>query len=151
MTDTVDDIKQPWNASAVSKARNAVQREVAALVDDLVPDRALGRSEKPADAIERYRTPTGCVLQGADRAVSISWFANATDDVTFGELHILHWQGRVARRGGTGARGESATVISDIVFHPSDTTKDHVRWRSANGEPVDRQELAQKCLALLEG
>ncbi|HEY4670582.1 MAG TPA: hypothetical protein VIG78_00845, partial [Gemmatimonadaceae bacterium] len=62
-----------WKAPPTSKTRNAVQRAVTALLDDLAPERALKRSDELHVPIEQHRTPNGCVLQAEKAALSVSW------------------------------------------------------------------------------
>src|SRR2546428_4315216 len=99
MNDPTDPIGPSWSASPTTKARNAVQRSVTALLDELAPERVLKRVEQLPGTIEQHRTPTGCVLQAATAAVSVSWFAEGGNDVALGELHVVVWHGTVQRRG----------------------------------------------------
>ena len=138
-----------WNTSPSVKTRNVIQRSVTALLDELAPERVLKRVEKLEGAIEQYRTPSGCVLQAAGCAVSVSWFSDATDDSALGELHILLWRGTVARRG-TPRAAKNATLISEIVLHPIEPATDDCIWRATDGERYDTASLAAHTLALLE-
>ena len=96
----------PWSASPTAKARIAVQRSVTALLDELAPERVLKRVDQLLGPVEQHRTPTGCVLQAAAAAVSVSWFADAGGDAPLGELHIVVWRGyRYAPRGASKSEG----------------------------------------------
>src|SRR3954469_768043 len=99
MKDPADSRPPLWTGAPSAKTRNVVQRSVTALLDALAPERVLKRVEQLRGSIEQHRTPTGCVLQAAGCAVSVSWFADATKDAALGELDILVWRGKVARRG----------------------------------------------------
>src|ERR687895_348346 len=99
MNDSTNPRERQWSSSPSAKAKNAVQRSVTALLDELAPERVLKRVGEVQGPVEQHRTPTGCVLQAADCAVSVSWFSEATKDSALGELHILVWRGKVARRG----------------------------------------------------
>jgi len=99
-------------------------------------------------SVEQHRTPTGCVLQAADCAVSVSWFADATQAV-FGELHVLVWRGKVARRGKP-RPAKGATIIADLVLRPIEPPADDCQWQATDGTRYDTASLAAKCLALLE-
>src|SRR5918992_5682780 len=106
-----------WSTAPTVKAKNAVQRSVTALLDELAPERVLKRAEQLSGPVEQHRTPTGCVLQAATAAVSVSWFADAARDAPLGELHIVVWRGTVTRRGVPRSR-RSATIVAELVLRP---------------------------------
>jgi hypothetical protein len=134
-----------------SRARNAVQRSVTALLDELAPERVLTRVERLAGPVEQHRTPTGCVLQAASCAVSVSWFAETSKEGSLGELHVLVWRGKVARRGAPGkGGGKNAAVVAELVLRPIEPPADELSWQAADGTRYDTASLAAKCLALLE-
>ena len=147
MTDPNDSGSRPWSASPSAKTRNAVQRSVTALLDELAPERVLTRGERIRLPVEQHRTPAGCVLQAASAAVSVSWFPEATADASLGELRIIVWRGTVSRRG---SKRESATMVKEVVLHPSDRPSDETRWRATDGSEYDTASLAAYCIALLE-
>jgi len=149
MTDPTQPISSPWTGSPTAKARNAVQRSVTALLDELAPDRVLKRIERAPGSIEQYRTPTGCILQAAGAAVSVSWFAEATKDAALGELRVIVWRGTVTRRGGPRIP-KGATIVADIVLRPIEPPEAECLWRAADGTQYNTAGLAAKCLALLE-
>src|SRR6266480_1303909 len=101
MTDSTNPRALQWDSSPSAKAKSAVERSVTQLLDELAPERVLKRVGELKGPVEQHRTPTGCVLQAADCAVSVSWFADASKGAVFGELHVLVWRGKVARRGNT--------------------------------------------------
>ena len=69
MDNPSDPVVPPWTRAPSAKAKNAVQRSVTALLDELAPERVLTRGEQLRPPIEQHRTPTGCVLQAAAAAV----------------------------------------------------------------------------------
>jgi hypothetical protein len=139
----------PWTASPSAKAKSAVQRAVTALLDELAPERAPKRGDQPRVPVERHRTPTGCVLQAATAAVSVSWFVDAGTDAALGELHVIVWRGIVSRRGSP-RRPEGATVVRELVLHPIEGPSDDCVWRATDGTEYDTATLAARCVALLE-
>ncbi len=149
MTDSTNRTAPQWSTSPSAKAKNAVQRSVTALLDELAPERVLSRVGQLHGPVEQHRTPTGCVLQAADCAVSVSWFADATKDAVLGELHVLVWRGKVARRG-TSKTPKGATIVADLVLRPIEPPADDCQWQATDGTRYDTASLAAKCLALLE-
>src|SRR5688500_6552637 len=117
MTDPRKPGVTPWSASPTAKAKNAVQRSVTALLDELAPERVLKRVELLPGHVEQHRTPTGCVLQAAEAAISVSWFADAGNDAVLGELHVVVWRGTVTRRGAPRTR-KGATIVAELVLRP---------------------------------
>ncbi len=147
MTDPSDSGLRPWSAGPSAKARNAVQRSVTALLDELAPERVLTRGERIRLPVEQHRTPTGCVLQAATVAVSVSWFAEASPDAALGELRVIVWRGTVSRRG---SKRESATMVREVVLHPLERPLEDCLWRATDGTEYDTAALAAYCIALLE-
>jgi hypothetical protein len=109
----------------------------------------LSRVRQVPGPIEQHRTPTGCVLQAADAAVSVSWFADAGNDAVLGELHVVVWRGTVMRRGAPRSR-KGATEVAELVLRPIEPPEDNSVWQAADGSRYDTAALAAKCLALLE-
>lgn len=138
-----------WTASPTAKEKNAVQRAVTALLDELAPERVIKRGDRISLPVEQHRTPNGCVLQAAKAAVTVSWFPEAADDALFGELHIVVWQGIVSRRGSP-KRPEGATIIKELVLRPVERPRDECVWRATDGSTYDTASLAAQCLALLQ-
>jgi len=149
MTDSTKIVAHQWNTAPSAKTKNAVQRSVTALLDELAPERVLKRVEHLHGPVEQHRTPTGCVLQAADCAVSVSWFPDATKDSTLGELRVLVWQGKVTRRGSPRIP-KNATVVAEVVLHPIEAAADDRLWLATDGARYDTASLTAKCLALLE-
>ena len=138
------------NAPPTTKEKSAVQRAVTKLLDVLAPERATMRTERPPAAVEQYRTPSGCVLQAATAAVSVSWFPDAATDTSLGELQIVLWRGVVTRRGGAAVRG-TPTVIRELTLRPVEQSLGQLAWRDESGGTVyDLEALADNCRALLE-
>jgi hypothetical protein len=141
----------PWRNSPTVKAKNDVQRSVSALLDELAPERVLRRGEELVKRpIEQHRTPTGCVLQAADSAISVSWIAAAANDAGLGELHIVVWRGTVARRGAT-RHQKGASIVAELSLRPVEPPTANCLWRASDGTEYDAASLAAKCLELLEG
>ena len=147
MNDSTDP-PPPWSASPTAKSRTAVQRSVTALLDELAPERVLTRVEQLPGPVEQHRTPTGCVLQAATAAVSVSWFAEANPGAPLGELRVIVWRGTVTRRGGSGSR-KGATTVAELVLRPIEPPADDCLWQATDGTQYDTTSLAAKCLALL--
>jgi len=146
MSDATNPKALQWNASPSAKAKSAVQRSVTQLLDELAPERVLKRVIELRGSIEQHRTPTGCVLQAADCAVSVSWFA---DEAVLGELHVLVWRGKVARLGNA-RPPRGATMVADLVLRPIEPPADECVWQATDGMRYDTASLAAKCLALLQ-
>ena len=149
MTDSTNPRPLQWSSSASAKARSAVQRSVTQLLDELAPERVLKRVGELNGPVEQHRTPTGCVLQAADSAVSVSWFADATKDAALGELHVLVWRGKVTRRGHA-RPAKGATMVEDLILRPIEAPADDCVWQANDGTRYDTASLAARCLALLE-
>jgi hypothetical protein len=144
-----DPVAASWRAPTSAKAKNAVQRAVTALLDELAPERVLTRSDRLRAPVEQHRTPTGCVLQAATAAVSVSWFAGAGNDPVLGELRVVVWRGIVTRRGAP-KRREGATVVSEMALHPIERPSDECAWRATDGSEYDTAALAALCTRLLD-
>ena len=139
----------PWTAAPTAKEKNAVQRAVTALLDELAPERVVKRGDRLALPVEQHRTPSGCVLQAPKAALSVSWFPEAADDALFGELHVVVWKGVVSRRGSP-KRAEGATVVKELVLRPVERPRDESVWRDDEAKTYDTAALAAQCLALLQ-
>jgi hypothetical protein len=147
MKDSTKPIASPWTTSPTAKSKNAVQRSVTALLDELAPERVLKRDRQLTGPVEQHRTPTGCVLQAATAAVSVSWFAGAGN--ALGELRVVVWRGTVQRRGAPRSQ-KGAEIVSELVFLPIDPPADNAMWHSTDGSKYDAAGLAAKALALLK-
>lgn len=149
MDDPTNRIAPPRGAAPTHKAKNAVQRSVTALLDELAPERVLRRIEALQGPVEQHRSPNGCVLQAADSAVSVTWFAEEAKGHSLGELHVIVWRGTVARRGATRGK-KGATIVTELVLHPIEPPADDCIWQETDGTQYNTASLAAKCLALLE-
>lgn len=149
MNNPNDPVATRWSAPPSSKAKNAVARAVTALLDDLAPERVLKRGEALHVPVEQHRTPSGCVLQAATAAVSVSWFSGAGNDPVLGELRVVVWKGIVSRRGSPKQR-EGATVVSEIVLHPIENPSTDIIWRATDGTEFGTTTLAARCTKLLD-
>lgn len=145
-----DSINQalPWSAPPSAKARAVVQRAVNALLDALAPERTVTRTARAPARVEQYRTPSGCVLQAANAAASVSWFPDATNDAALGELRMTVWDGVVWRRGSP-RRGEAARVVRELTLQPL-YPSDEAAWRAEDGTTYDTAALVTACLTMLE-
>jgi hypothetical protein len=149
MTDSTNPPPPQWSLSPSAKAKNAVQRSVTQLLDELAPERVIKRVGTVKGSVEQHRTPSGCVLQAADCAVSVSWFADPTKEAILGELHILVWRGKVARRGAA-RLPKGATMVADLILRPIEPPADDCLWQGNDGTRYDTATLAARCLALLD-
>lgn len=138
-----------WGPSPTTRARNGVQRAVNALLDNLAPERLLKRSEEPPVGVEQHRTPTGCVLQADNAAVSVSWFTGNGNDPLLGELRVLVWRGVVSRRGAP-KRKEGATVVREMSLRPIEDAPSECVWRAADSSEYTNPGLAALCTKLLD-
>ena len=151
MTDPFESPDTPLNSPPPTiKEKSAVQRSVTKLLDVLAPERSVMRAEHPPAPIEPYRTASGCVLQAATAALSVSWFPDAATDTSLGELQVLLWRGVVSRRGAAAVR-ETPTVIRELTLRPVEHPPGGLGWRDASSNTIyDVQALAGSCIALLE-
>jgi hypothetical protein len=147
MKDPTTPIASAWNTSPTAKAKNAVERSVTALLDELAPERVLKRDRQLPGPVEQHRTPTGCVLQAAEAAVSVSWFAGAGN--ALGELRVVVWHGTVQRRGAPRSQ-KAAKIIEELVLTPIEPPVSGRLWEDADGVKYDTASLAAKSLALLK-
>jgi hypothetical protein len=149
MNDSFESRSGQRAAPPTVKERNAVQRAVTELLDSLAPERATTRTERLPVPIERYRTPSGCILQAATAAMSVSWFADGPSDMGLGELQVILWRGVVTRRG-AGPTREPATVVRELRLRPVEDATGATAWRHDEDDCIyDVQRLAEHCLALL--
>ena len=146
---TPDGAKASRPAPPTVKERNAVQRSVDRLLDELAPEKALRRSESAPEELLAHRTPSGCVLQRATAALSVSWFADTSEELTLGELQVVVWQGVVARRG-VARPPKGAVVVSELVLHPVSGANEICVWKASNGQIFDSESLAAHCVTLLQ-
>lgn len=149
MKDPEPRIASDWSGSPTVKSKNAVQRAVTALLDELAPERVLKRAEQLPLPVEQHRTPTGCVLQAPTAAISVSWFADAAKGAPLGELHVVVWRGTVARRGAT-RNQRGATIVEEHILLPIEPPAAECLWQATDGTKYDTAALAAWCLALLE-
>lgn len=147
MKDPITPTVSAWNTSPTAKAKNAVERSVTALLDELAPERVLKRDRQLSGPVEQHRTPTGCVLQAADAAVSVSWFAGA--GTALGELRIVVWHGTVQRRGAPRSQ-KAAKIIDELVLLPIEPPVRGFLWEDGEGNRYDTAALAAKSLELLK-
>jgi hypothetical protein len=130
------------------KERNAVEREVTRLLDELAPERANPRATRVAAAIEQHRSPNGCILQAENAALSVTWYREATDQDRVGELQIMLWSGVVSRRGAQSRT--PATVVTQEVLNPIEYSTDDAVWVAGDGKRYSTAALIAHCLEMLE-
>ena len=146
-TSTTASILAP-NDPPTTKQRTSVQREVTRLVDELAPVRAPARPGAVQPAVQCHRLPRGCVLQGATRAVSVSWFPAAASEASLGELQLVSWRGTVSLPG-SAARRSGATMLDEFVLSPIEKEDGVWRWQSATADWTT-DELVARCRDLLD-
>ncbi|HTL96776.1 MAG TPA: hypothetical protein VL157_14605 [Gemmatimonadaceae bacterium] len=139
--------------------RAAARRELERLLDKLVADikhripgpGAAAAAEQSESALLPYRSPDRCVVQGAERAVSVSWFAAQFTDVSLGELQVIEWRGVVAVRGATRRRESAAATILRADVYRQVQTADGWGWQpsASNDAVMSTDDLAAACLAPL--
>ena len=147
-----------WPDRPTAAQRTGAQHAVARLFDALAPQKPPARREGPAPAIQRHRSPSGCILQAATRAVTVSWFPASTNDTALGELQMIIWRGTVSRPGSARRAAGGAVVEQQetFVLTPGTvgaitaTTGDDWLWRGTDGTGYDAQAFAARCLALLD-
>ena len=139
----------PWTTAPTVKEKHALQREVAALLDELAPEKVLTRGDSLRLPVEQSRTTQGCVLQAPSAALSVSWFAASPTEKTLGELHVVAWKGVLSQRGAA-SRHKGATIVSEFVFLPIEKPADAKAWRRSDGAEMETTEVAAFCLALLK-
>jgi hypothetical protein len=149
MDDPANPSPTPWATPPTAKERNAVQHAVTALLDELAPEKALSRTGDQPVVVEQHRMPTGCILQGPNAAISVSWYPDAGEESAFGELDVVVWRGVVSRRGAP-PRREGATIVGELALRPVEDSPGVFVWRAPDGETYDTDALATKCLALLQ-
>lgn len=141
-----------WEDRPTAQQRTGVQHAVNALLDALAPERPPARGGETMPDVQRVRTPRGCILQGATRAVSVSWFPPGASDLQLGELQIVTWSGRVARPGAARApgAGSGAETLAQEILTPAlaDGTWE---WKATDGARYTREALAARCEAMLVG
>ena len=136
-------------AAPTHKARNAVQQEVNRLLDALAPERAAHRVGLKTNEVERYRMPSGCVLQAAGGAVTVSWFPDSAQGAELGELQVVLWRGTVSHPGSS-KRTAGAQVVEEMVLRPVEARMGGLEWREARGTAYSTDALAARCTTLLE-
>jgi hypothetical protein len=149
MDDTSESVPSRWTTSPTAKEKNAVQRSVTALLDELAPERVLKRGDRLSVPIEQRRTPNGCVLQAATAAVTVSWFSDSRSNTTRDELNVIVWRGTIAQPGSR-PKPDGASIVKELVLHPIEPTLDDCVWRAENGTESDTASLAAHCIALLQ-
>lgn len=139
-----------WGSPPTAKAKNSVQRSVNALLDALAPERVLKRGDGIRGEIEQHRTPSGCILQAKDAAVTVSWFVDSRSQASLGELHVNVWRGVVSRGGASYRKAESATILTELVLVPIINPVDDCVWRARDGAEYDTAGIVAYCLPFVQ-
>ena len=137
-----------WAERPTATMRTGAQHAVTRLFDVLAPQRPPAKREEPAPVALRHRSPTGCILQTADRAVSVSWFADSPNDTTLGELQLITWRGQVSLPGSAKRAAGGAVAVRQDSLVPFDSGAGWL-WRDADGATYDAEALAARCHAML--
>ena len=109
------------NRQHATRRRTAVQHEVTRLLDALAPEKTPQRRPVPEPAVRAYRWPARCILQGAEHAVSVSWFPAGHDDDSLGEMLVIAWRGVVSHPGATRRAADEAVAVRSLLLHPEET------------------------------
>ena len=140
-----------WDDRPSAQQRLAVQHAVTALLDTLAPAAVVARRDLPSTALQRLRSPRGCILQAPARAVTVSWFPASTSDDTLGELQIVAWDGIVSRPGSASRASVGAREVAHQVLRPIPPVDGRGwAWRGDDGVIYDLPALTARCHALLE-
>jgi hypothetical protein len=143
-------LEQGINRQRAARQRAAIQREIGRLLDELAPEQSL-RHETPAPAVTRHRTPGRCILQGAQAAVSVSWFPGRADDDGLGELIVINWRGVVSLPGSAQRATSAAVPVDTLLFRPVESESASWEWHAESGaRALDTDALATYCRALLD-
>jgi hypothetical protein len=141
-------------ARLTPQQRAAARRELERLLDKLVTDikhltpTVPASAELPEGALTPYRSPDRCVVQGAEGAVSVSWFPAQFTDSTLGELQVIEWRGVVSVRGAVRRRepAVAASIVHADVYHQVQTSSGW-GWQPVEGALVfSTDDLALHCL-----
>lgn len=140
------------NRQRAARQRAAVQREVVRLLDALAPERPPARHDAPTPDVRAYRWPSRCILQGADQALSVSWFPAGADDVALGEMLVIVWDGTVALPGSARQVSVDPVAKHQLLLHPEERDDGAWSWRGPEGgsPDFDCEELATYCRAQLQ-
>lgn len=142
------DVHRAW---PTAKQRTGVQQAVNRLLDQLAPERPPARGgEPPTPAVQRHRSPRGCILQGDGCAVSVTWYPATSTEASLGELQVISWLGVVSRPGATARAAGGAQAVSEDLLHPVETAADGWSWRTADGTVLAGSALVERCLRMLE-
>jgi hypothetical protein len=128
-----------------SRQKMGAQQAAARVLDALAPERPPARRDEATATVLRVRSPRGCVLQGAERAVSVSWFPPLASDATLGEMQVIGWRGVVSRPGGGRQAPGSAEAVSREVLVPVESDSDAWLWRTEDGRTYDVAALTERC------
>ena len=128
-----------------SRQKMGAQQAAARLLDALAPERPPARRDEASPTVLRVRSPRGCVLQGAERAVSVSWFPPLASDATLGELQVIGWRGVVSRPGAGRQAPGSAEAVSREVVVPVESETEAWLWRTEDGRTYDVPALTDRC------
>ena len=105
-------------------------------------------SGQPGPEIRLLRSPRGCILQAAARAVSVSWFPPPDHGAALGELQVIVWRGVVTRPGSANRATSEAVALQETLLEPDGVGDEAWVWRTADGAVWETGALAARCHAL---
>ena len=142
-----------WSATIqrTVKQRAAVQREVGRLLDALAPERPPARHDAPVPTVRLHRTPGRCILQGEERAVTVSWYPARADADSLGEVVVIAWRGVVSHPGSAARANGGAEPVDTINLQPVELEGGAWQWQSeGRRKGLATDELAEYCRSLLQ-
>jgi hypothetical protein len=140
-----------WDHRPTVQQRTGMRHALSRLLDDLAPETTPKRgAPPPATAIQRFRSPHGCILQGSASAVSVSWFPAAEQALDHGELVVIAWKGIVSHPGSARRARDGAVMLEELSLRPVEIAPTVWAWMGADDVVYDGAELAARCRGLLD-
>ena len=152
-----DQARAPWEGAGSGptvRQRTGAQHAVRRVLDALAPERqptCRAEVREAREAVRRYRSPRGCILQGEGRAVSVSWFPSDPSDARFGELRVIAWAGVVSRPGASRRVAGGARVLAEYQLRPVESPGAEWAWRELDGDELSASAVVARCLGDLDG
>jgi len=140
-----------WEHRPTVQQRTGMRHALSRLLDDLAPETMPKRgAPPPATAVQRFRSPHGCILQGSAGAVSVSWFPAAEQAHEHGELVVIAWRGVVSQPGSAHRARHGATMLAELSLRPVEVEPTVWAWMGADAVVYDGEALAARCRDLLD-